>query len=215
MSTNKFNGVPCVIFDDYYSDNELAQIAQEIEFLAPKLGDENTTGTAQEKTPFGEKSKKRGHGVFVDEVYQNRGYSSILTVSHKIFADPKYSNKIKEAETSKNGGIYWNLWKTVNHHSTLLQTYRNGDYYNFHRDSSLFTVITTLKFANEPMVGGDLLFRDNFGKEFLYKAEHNSTIVFPSVIEHSVTEVCVDSYRKTSIFDHRWSIAHLMFHKPA
>ena len=58
MSTNKFNGIPCIIVDDYYSDDELSQIAQEIEFLAPNLGDENTTGTAQEKTPFGEKSKK-------------------------------------------------------------------------------------------------------------------------------------------------------------
>ena len=215
MSTNKFNGIPCIIVDDYYSDNELAKIAQEIEFLAPKLGDEKTTGTATEITAVGEKTKKRGHGVFVDSVYQHRGYSSILNVSQKLFTDSRVSNKIQEAKTSKTGGVYWNLWKTVNHHSTLLQTYRNGDYYNLHVDSSLFTVITTLKFATEPMVGGDLLFRDNFGKEFLYKAEHNSTIVFPSVIEHSVTEVCVDSYRKTSIFDHRWSIAHLMSHKTA
>jgi predicted 2-oxoglutarate/Fe(II)-dependent dioxygenase YbiX len=215
MSTNKFNGISCVIVDDYYSDNELAQIAQEIEFLAPNLGDENSTGAAKEKTAVGEKRKKRGHGVFVDEVYQHRGYSSILNVSQKLFTDSRVSNKIKEAEISKNGGIYWNLWKTVNHHSTILQTYRNGDYYNFHVDASLFTVITTLKFANEPMLGGDLLFRDNFGKEFLYQAAHNSTIIFPSVIEHSVTEVCVDSYRKTSIFDHRWSIAHLLTHKTA
>jgi predicted 2-oxoglutarate/Fe(II)-dependent dioxygenase YbiX len=213
MSTNKFNGIPCIIVDDYYSDNELAKIAQEIEFLAPKLGDEKTTGTATEITAVGEKTKKRGHGVFVDSVYQHRGYSSILNVSQKLFTDQRVSNKIQEAKTSKTGGVYWNLWKTVNHHSTLLQTYRNGDYYNFHVDTSLFTVITTLKFAKEPMLGGDLLFRDNFEKEFLYQAEHNSTIIFPSVIEHSVTEVCVDSYRKNSIFDHRWSIAHLLFNK--
>ena len=196
--------VPCLAIENTYSEDELQVIRNEISFIEPKIGDEEKTNAAKEKTPYGEKRKKRGRGVFLDDVYTDRRYSSILNCSRKLFHTPEFLTCYAElAETN----IYWKLWPHTNHDSTLLQCYGNGDYYEYHQDSSQFTIITVLNF-NDAYEGGELHLRLN-REVYNNKSAHNTTLIFPSVIDHTVTEVKIQNKIK-DIFDYRWTVSHLV-----
>lgn len=207
-----FDDITAVVVNDYYQDKELSDIMFEIQFIEPKLGDETKTNAASEKTAYGEKRKKRGRGVFLDDVYTDRRFSSILTHSRKLFHNPEIRNHIVELQKNDKDALYWKLWDHINFDSTLLQCYSNGDYYDYHIDRSLFTSISTLKFT-DTYIGGNLMFKYE-GKEVLYQAEHNSMILFPSMLDHKVTEVLYDSESLNpstdTVFNKRWSIAHLI-----
>ena len=208
-----FDKITAIVVNDYYDESELSSIMTEIQFLEPKLGDENKTRAATEQTSYGERRKKRGRGVFLDDVYTDRRFSSILTVSRKLFQNDQIRKEINTIQDQDKDALYWRMWNNLNYDSTLLQCYTNGDYYDYHVDHSIFTSITTLKFTNA-YVGGDLMFRYN-GEENLYQAEHNSTILFPSVVDHRVDEVKHNpdsnkNYLENNIFKMRWSIAHLI-----
>lgn len=200
--------IPCLIVEDYYTPSELEDIKIEILFLEPKLGDESSTNAATDSSGYVERKKKSGRGLFLDGVYTDRKYSSILQVSRKLFRDPVIRSQINLFQTDTRDKLYWNLWNSINTDTTILQCYRNGDYYKYHEDTTLFTSITTLKFKNQ-QIGGDLMFKSpKDGSDLLYQAPHNSMILFPSVLSHSVTEV--QASPPNDIFDMRWSISHLI-----
>ena len=193
--TKLFNRFDAIIFDDYYTAEELDLICKEIQFIEPKLGDENKTNAATEQGPYGTRRKKRGRGVFLDEVYTDRRFSNILSVSRKLFFDQDIRNAIF---TIGKDNIYWRQWQHINHDSTLLQTYQNGDFYDYHIDNSQFTSITTLKW-NSMSKGGNLWFREG-SDEIEFKAAHNTMILFPSIIEHRVQEIIYENH-SNNIFD--------------
>ena len=149
-----FDKITAIVINNYYDETELSSIMTEIQFLEPKLGDEVKTNSAKEQTPYGEKRKKRGRGVFLDDVYTDRRFSSILTVSRKLFHNDQIRKEINNLQEIDKDALYWRMWNNLNYDSTLLQCYTNGDYYDYHIDHSLFTSITTLKFTNA-YVGGD------------------------------------------------------------
>jgi len=202
---NSSNIPDAIRIDDYFDAKEIDEIKTEMQFLYSKMGDESKTQAAIEPSAIGIRRKKRGYGVFVDEVYKERGFSSILNITRKL-----YNAEIREAITElSRENHYWRLWDFTNFDSTLLQYYSNGDYYDYHFDRSIFTAITPLNFGTKlGRSGGNLWFR-NGNIEEKYESSHNSLIIFPSVIEHRVEEMKISSELE-SIFDYRWSIAHLI-----
>ncbi len=203
MQYKEASEIAGMVIDDHYTDEELKLIKREIKFLASKLGDEHTTHAATNSSGG---RKKRGSGVFLDAVYCDRKYSDILLITRKLFTDPTILKFIKEREYSNP--IY-NLWKQTNKDTTLLQSYRNGDYYDFHYDNAIFTAITTLKF-HDTYTGGHLEFRSSENTIVQFEGIHNRTIFFPSGIEHRVTEVFQKQSKNASVLDNRWSISHLI-----
>ena len=193
------NGFKLPYITDLYDLNELEYIVQEIRFLNSKLGDQYETNAAPE-TNF-KALKKKGRGVFLDNVYADRSYSDILTISRKVFHNEDIRDKIRElAETN----IYWDLFFKLNYDSTLLQNYVNGDYYDYHTDESIITFISTFLWDTN-IKGGELVIDD-----LILPLEHNAAVIFPSIIEHKVNEVIVNGDKFTDpILNGRWSIAHL------
>ena len=81
---------------------------------------------------------------------------------------------------------YLNLY---NNKSTLLSYYEDGDYYSAHQDASVLTAVTHIFKEPQTFQGGDLLFPDFNGE---IKVRNNHTVIFPGMINHSVTKVTMN-----------------------
>ena len=164
----------CII-RNFYSDDEIRTIHEELERLDGHLKDGAQTGTAH--TVTGE-PKKSNRGIFLDDFYsENRSKSAILTLNRKLFS-PEVTYELE-----KKNWIFKFL-KRLNHDSTLVSSYNDGDYYRPHEDKSFFTAIYYTWKEPKMFEGGDLYFG-----EFKVPIRNNSVLIFPSNIEHEVKPV--------------------------
>jgi Rps23 Pro-64 3,4-dihydroxylase Tpa1-like proline 4-hydroxylase len=164
----------CII-RNFYSEDEIRTIYEELNSLEPRFQDGAETGTAQ--TVTGD-PKKSNRGIFLDDFYgENRGKSAILTLNRKVFS-PEVMYELE-----KKSWIFKFL-KRLNHDSTLLSLYKDGDYYRIHEDESFFTAIYYTWKEPKTFEGGDLYFGD-----FKVPIKNNSLLIFPSNTEHEVKKV--------------------------
>lgn len=177
------DGLPIAIVDKLFTETECQSILTELAFLnsnSGKLHSPEQTGSAYDLDENGNIKKllKQNKGIFLDDVYTNRNYSDILKVNRSIF------NPNLIAQLLDHHLIFKYLEKS-NFDRTLIQYYEQSDYYDFHFDMASITAITW--FYNKPkrFVGGDMIFKNGLTIECGY----NRTLIFPSVIEHCVTEV--------------------------
>ncbi len=189
--------VPYLIIEDIFTENELELITQELEFIQPKLFDPSKTGTAinSDGSP-----RKSNTGVFLDELYNFREFSDILSLNRKFFCEDVYA-AAKKCHPSMQ------LFCTTAHDKTLVSYYESGDHYGAHFDRSAVTLISW--FFKEPknFSGGDLVL-----DEYNIKIEpkNNMAIIFLSCYMHSVTEIVMKD--KTIPCSGRFSISMFCTH---
>lgn len=163
----------CII-RNYHKPDELEAIHTELDSLKDQLQHPKQSGTAQD---FLGRPKKRNGALFIDDYYSCKGAkSAILSLNPKLFTEARF-------ELVKNGWVYKYL-ETMNHCSTLVSYYKDGDYYKAHTDQSVLTA--TFYTWKEPceFSGGDFYFGD-----FKVPIENNCMVIFPSCTEHRVTPV--------------------------
>jgi hypothetical protein len=165
---------PHVIITDFYDDNELRLIWQELDFLtyAKKLNPPSRTGQP-------DNMMKQNKGLFLDDIYSDRRFSNILQVNRKLFtlpimkayADTHYLNE--------------NVFNCNSDH-TLISYYESSDYYKAHSDLAVVTAVTY--FFREPKMfeGGNISF-PQFNTTVEIK--NNMTIIFPSILKHEVSAI--------------------------
>jgi predicted 2-oxoglutarate/Fe(II)-dependent dioxygenase YbiX len=119
----------------------------------------------------------------LDDLYKSRNISNILTVNKNLM-----SLHILEAFSSLCF-LYENI-KHTNDDTTLISYYDNGGYYKSHQDSALYTAITWFFKEPKKFNGGDFYF-SNYNHKI--KLKNNKTILFPSVITHSVDEIVMNN----------------------
>lgn len=189
----------CIV-RNFYSEDEVRTIHEELKKLEPQLRDGAETGTA--KTVTGE-PKKSNRGVFLDEYYaKDRTKSAILTLNRKVFS-PEVTYELE-----KKSWIFRYIRK-LNHDSTLVSVYKDGDYYRSHEDDSFFTAIYYTWQEPKTFEGGDLYFG-----EFKVPIKNNSLLIFPSHTQHEVKPIhgygryalsqfisCVPEIVNVSVFD--------------
>jgi hypothetical protein len=167
-----------VVIDNFYTEEELNLILEEVEKLQLFAVDGASTGANE--------PKKSGLGLFLDTHFlNNRDQSNILRLNRKLFSE----HVVKEAV--KLDAYYINMG-VCTADSTLLNYYKNGQEYPPHRDETLLTAITTLSVGS--FEGGDFCFPEYHE---VVKFKHNSLIVFPGCVQHAATPVITDtnSYR--------------------
>lgn len=179
---SKESPFPHIIIDNVFDKKELELIWNELIFLAPKMraAEDNQTGTAKNERGI---PKKTGVGVMLDAFFTDQQNSDILI----------YAKKILQVETMVEAdklGIYFNLLKKIQRGTTLVQMYRNGDYYDPHEDFFVFTSVILLHKEPKKYHGGELNF-PNF--DYCPSLKNNQCIIFPSSVLHEVTEVNSDS----------------------
>lgn len=194
------NGLPIVIFDDYYSEKQTKLITREIDFLSGnnKLLGPSQTGSAARPTEDGIKLKKQNKGLFLDEAYFDRNISDILNINRKIFDLEIVNNLIEISPVFR--------WlKEVNYDSTLLSYYEDSDYYESHVDSCVLTVLSYFFDTPKKFTGGDITFEG----EVTIPCEFNRTIIFPSILMHEVSPIEIPDEFKNKNYG-RYAITQLL-----
>jgi Rps23 Pro-64 3,4-dihydroxylase Tpa1-like proline 4-hydroxylase len=171
--------LPVIIIDNFYTEEECESIWQELCFLnsGNKLLESDKTGSA---TDDDGNILKKNKGIFLDQAYKIRKFSSILTLNRKIF---EVSNDLSEKIS------FFKYLKNSNYDATLIQYYENSDYYKLHEDESLITALTWFFKKPKSFTGGNLIFEDNSKID----CEYNRIVIFPSIIKHGVENVNLSS----------------------
>lgn len=183
-----------VIIENYYDNVELELMWKEIEFLTPKLLNPEFTSTAKENNEL----LKNGTGIFLDNVYQNRSISNILTFNRKLW-HPAILQELEKISP------WWNLIKISNKDYTLMNYYQDGCYYKPHKDHSLITAISILYKDENSFDGGDLVFSDY---NITIPKKSNCLIIFPGQINHSVTDIIMKTDKP---YYGRYSMAQFLY----
>jgi len=206
MKVNLYNDpFPHIIIDDTFTEQQYKAVWNELQFLSPKMkGPEHTHAAKDRKeSPDGSTEfsfKKRGLGVFLDAFFVNLADSDISRAYDEAFSDPKLFDEI-----SKQCPFFL-LLKNINHGSTLVQRYNDGDEYASHKDSCIFTMITLLYKEPKVFSGGDFCFTE-FDQTYTVPLLNNKSVIFPSAISHKVTKVISESDK---IEDCRFTISTFM-----
>lgn len=189
------NPFPHAIIDNFFSERELELVWNELIFLVPKMLPPEKTNVATRERGI---PKKKGYGLTINSLFTNQDDSDILLASKKVVGQ-----KVIDSFEGISD-LYFQLYQHINQGSTLVQIYKNGDYYESHADTAIFTTVTLVHKTPKKYQGGDLLFSDY---DYNPKLENNSTIIFPSVIFHEVTEIKMKS---SDIEDSRFTISQLL-----
>ena len=185
---------PHIIFHNFYTDEELKLIWEELDFLTKpdKLFDV--------KEYKGVEGYTEAKAIQLDTVYKgkNRKLSNILNVTRKVF-----EKDVLEAFSSISDCC--SLAKHCNYDVTKVRYYHNNDQYKPHIDM-LWNFLAFSYFYREPkrFSGGNLLFPKY---DYEYPCDNNSLIILPSYVEHGVQKVKIDN---SDYFDGmgRYAITH-------
>lgn len=172
---------------------DLTESKKELDILVPILRKPEATGSAC--TEDGKPIKNNG-GIFFAEIFSPLYYEVSPTV--KYVKDILV--KISEMDFTLNS--FFQVFQQMNDCDILFSAYKNGDYYDSHRDASTLTML--LWTESEDFSGGDLIFSD-FGYRVPF--EKNTGIVFPSHYKHEVTKIITQSDDYV-----RYCISVSMFH---
>jgi hypothetical protein len=188
MIINSFeiSGLPILIVDNFYDDQECDKIWKELCFLNSndnKLKGPEVTGSALTRSGGIPLKKNKGH--FLEKVYFHREMSDILTYNRKLFS----SNFIKEITKEH---YFFEYISESNCDSTLVQYYENDDYYEFHKDSSTITCLSWFFEQPKKFSGGNLVLQNFSGNNLEIECTYNRMVIIPSIIPHQVTKTTLD-----------------------
>ena len=164
---------------DMYTSNEYKKMMYEMcqyeedNLLLPP----DVTGTAIDTK---NNILKSNTGLWIDDIFYRREYSKILTLNRKLF-DLLGSDVTHDSWFFKR--------KHIDKDCTLISYYENSDYYKPHIDAADITALTWFYKKPKKFKGGDLIFTEY---DIKIKCKQNYTIIFPSNIEHQVTEISID-----------------------
>ena len=148
--------------------------------------------------------KKKNLSVFIDGLYnqESRRLSGILEFTEKRLLSKEIKNTMKEINPVH--GIFSN----ANQHSTLLNYYENNDYYDYHADSSVYSILTYLFKEPKYFSGGEIIFNIN-NNEIKIDIDNNMSIIFPSSYQHMVLPVTMEKQYCNKMLG-RFSIAQFV-----
>lgn len=179
--------VSYIVIDDLYNDDEVSMIKSELISLLPIALPPDFVSAARNQ--FG-KVIKRSKGIFLEEHYDNNlDRTRILKINRKLFCKEIIDEAIKLDQ-------YFYAIKHCNSHSTLVNFYRDGDFYKSHYDISVLTAVTLFSLGD--ISGGDLVLTE---ANEVIKFRENRVIIFPGCVPHHAESVIAadGSYRVSMV----------------
>ena len=173
------NPFPLMVVDNFYNEEELSLIWEELNFYTKsgKLLDAEGYGGIVDYT--------NAKALLLDEIYTKRyrNVSNILTMNRKLF---------KCGVLDKFSEIHdcCSIANESNYDVTKVRYYHDKEYYDPHTDKG-FQFLAFSYFYKEPkkFEGGEIYF-----PKYKYEltCENNSTIILPGWVEHGVKEVKIN-----------------------
>lgn len=175
---NYIDDFPYIVVDDYYNEEELKMIWEELDFLShPHKLKRATKESGGAFDGSGQLLKKNFHR-YLDGIYIERELSNILSVNRKLFED--------EYKLFRQHPHWFFKNIMINNDYTQVGYYENNDEYGEHFDSATVTSLTWLYREPKRFIGGDLF----LGHEKIkIDCVNNRTLIFPSMIKHSVNKI--------------------------
>ena len=165
--------VPFCVIRDCFSQEVVQKIKEELTAIRPELLDRSQTASA--RTFDGKLSAKR-RGIFLTECDRLK-VNTILTKPFENLQNPGFIEM-----ASQKGAWFINYLRTPYTTSTLVSLFEDGDEYKYHTDLSTLSVIYYV-FEGE-FEGGDF-----FLDQVKVPIDNNSLIIFPSCVQHRVTQL--------------------------
>jgi len=174
------NPFPLMVVDNFYNEEELNLIWEELNFYTrpEKLLSAEGYGGIVDRT--------NAKALLLDEIYtkQYRNVSNILTMNRKLF-ECGVLDKFSEIHGCCS------IANQSNHDITKVRYYHNEEYYDPHIDKG-FQFLAFSYFYKEPkkFTGGDLIFPSY---DFKVSCKNNTTVIFPGWVEHGVRKVSIQN----------------------
>lgn len=173
-ATFKMDPFPHVLLRDIYTKGEWETCMREFHKLDPHLLPPEYSGSARHKKTG--QTLKWNSGMFLTEMYPNAECIP-LTRRH-----------ITQQLTDQIDCTWWvSQWESQNTQRWMLSRYVDGQYYNAHKDASLFTVLTWFHHTPKPFTGGDLIFPDY--NNYTIPCNNNTGIIFYGPLRHEVPPI--------------------------
>ena len=177
MITKIFNDeIPYMIIDNYYDEQELRLIWEELNFLSYphklKRATKDSGGATHKVT---KELLKHNFHRYIDGIYTEREMSNILTVNRKLYDD---DYKILKHHPN---WFFQNI--QLNKDYTQVGYYEDNDHYGEHRDNASVSALTWLYKEPKKFTGGDLFLSSD---KIKIDCVNNRTLIFPSMIPHTV-----------------------------
>jgi hypothetical protein len=182
------NGIDAVVIDNFYTDLQLKEIMIELKWLTKPsvMLDENRLVAAKDESSGVPLTKK--NGVFLEDVFFNHLHSSLITHS----ANNSVCEEVKDNLLSKNG--LYNIMLYCNKRNHLLSYYENSQFYKFHRDNSVFTMLSYFYDEPKKFSGGELLLQScNVNKVATVDCLHNRVVIIPGATFHQANPIKSES----------------------
>ena len=171
---------PHLIFSNFYNEQELDLIWEELNFYT------KPNKLLEAKDFGGVVGKTNSHALALDSLYpkERRSISNILTVNRKLF-EPEVLESFAKVDDCCS------IATECNYDVTKVRYYHDKEYYDPHIDSAFqFLAFSYIYKEPKKFSGGELYFPKY---DYNYSCENNSIIIFPSWVEHGVTEVNIDN----------------------
>jgi hypothetical protein len=198
----KSNDLPIVVIDDFFNDESLRLIWNELLYLndgTNKMRTAEYTGGGFKVVDDKKIYSKNNIGTVLDKVYLDKSISNILSETRKI-----YNKDLVDSLISAHK--FFKFITNVNNDSTKVHYFEDGSYYRAHHDASLITVIYYFYKEPKTFAGGDLIF-DN---QLKIECKNNRCLIFPSILTHEVTAVDIE-LKNQNLGLGRYAISQFMF----
>lgn len=165
--------IDALVISDTFSDSEYGDIFDEVRVLCKRDG---------------------GSGVWINDMYKDLESS----VTHKAVINTFFTDEIGAALSEIHPLL--GLYRNVNMHSTLINSYGQSQSTGLRDDSAAFVIKTFLFDEPRGFIGGDITLQVDSDTAYEKDTKNNMTVIFPASYYHSLSEVSIDSADSSGIY---------------
>mgnify|MGYP000029434113 CR=1 FL=1 len=179
---------PFLVFDNVIPQDDMPFVQNELSYLSRFINSdiEGSKTASRNGIPL-----KQNSGLWMTSFYKDLSFSPILSGMMRIFSD----DVISAISQYDNAFIFYDYHARRNTGDVLLSRYDESDYYDTHRDGSIYTAVLWLHSEPKTFEGGEFYFMFD-GERVDVESKSNRLVLFPSVYEHGVTPI---SYNQQSM----------------
>jgi ribosomal protein S15P/S13E len=178
------DGIDAVIVDNFYNEEQLKEIMIELNWLTKKTILKTGEALVPAKNDSTGETLTKKSGVFLENVFSDHNHSALITHS----ANNLNSQELTKQLLEKNS--LYNIMLFCNRRNHLLSYYENSDYYKFHRDNSVFTILSYFYDEPKKFTGGDLLLQSSISnKVATVECRHNRIVIIPGATLHQANTI--------------------------
>ena len=204
MIIKKHKDIPAVVVDDWYTPEELNLIWKQLNFFTQKnmMERAEVSGSVARK-PETNEAKGRNARIWLDNYFTQEGNMfNIISNSLTSKLTHDFNNLVSSCSEQFTNFV------TTNTNTNFVSYYENNDEYDYHFDTSMFSMLIWLYKTPKKFKGGEFSFKKENRK---IELKNNRMILFPSYLEHKVTKL---NMKNSGDNNGRYTITHFFNYDP-